>query len=69
VREASLPLYWACMANPFTHAVELVRFALYLRFDPLSFAVVLLALIAFGVLAVLGYDPQRGMLSRRTAAA
>jgi hypothetical protein len=40
VREASLPLYWACMANPFTHAVELVRFALYLRFDPVSFAVV-----------------------------
>jgi len=69
VREASLPLYWACVANPFTHAVELVRFALYLRFDPVSFAVVLLALIAFGAFAVLGYDPQRGMLSRRAAAA
>jgi len=69
VREASLPLYWACMANPFTHAVELVRFALHLRFEPVSFAVVSLALLAFGALAVLGYDPQRGMLARRTAAA
>ena len=58
VKEASLPLYWACMANPFTHAVELVRFALYLRFDPISFAVVLLALLVFGALAVLGYDPR-----------
>ena len=69
VREASLPLYWACMANPFTHAVELIRFALHLRFDPVSFAVVLAALLLFGALAVLGYDPQRGMLARRTAAA
>jgi ABC-2 type transport system permease protein len=69
VREASLPLYWACMANPFTHAVELVRFALYLGFEPVSFAVVSLALLVFGALAVLGYDPQRGLLARRTAAA
>ena len=69
VREASLPLYWVCMANPFTHAVELVRFALYLRFDPVSFTAVCLALLVFGALAVLGYDPQRGMLARRTAAA
>ena len=69
VREASLPLYWACMVNPFTHAVELVRFALYLSFEPVSFALVSLALLVFGALAVLGYDPQRGMLARRTAAA
>jgi hypothetical protein len=31
--------------------------------------VVSMALLAFGALAVLGYDPQRGMLARRTAAA
>src|SRR6202048_4783469 len=29
VRESSPLLYWLCELNPFTHAVELVRFALY----------------------------------------
>jgi ABC-2 type transport system permease protein len=66
VREASLPLYWVCQANPFTHAVELIRFALYGRFDAMSFGAVTFALLVFGAFAVLGYDPQRGMLARRT---
>ena len=29
VKEASLTLYYICLVNPFTHAVELIRFALY----------------------------------------
>ncbi len=65
VREASLPLYWVCQANPFTHAVELIRFALYGQFEPVSFCAVAFALLVFGAFAVLGYDPQRGMLARR----
>jgi ABC-2 type transport system permease protein len=68
VREASLPLWYACQANPFTHAVELIRFALYGQFEPVSFAAVTIALLVFGGAAVLGYDPQRGMLARRAAA-
>ncbi|TCZ62953.1 ABC transporter permease [Roseicella aquatilis] len=68
VREASLPLYWVCQVNPFTHAVELIRFALYGTFDPISFVVVTAAFLVFGGAAVLGYDPQRGMLARRAAA-
>jgi ABC-2 type transport system permease protein len=68
VKEASLWLWYACQANPFTHAVELVRFALYGRFEPVAFGVVLLALLVFGALAVLGYDPARGVLARRGAA-
>jgi ABC-2 type transport system permease protein len=68
VQEASLTLYWICQANPFTQAVELIRFALYAKFDPVSFAAVTLALLIFGGAAVLGYDPQRGMLARRAAA-
>src|SRR5262249_37971690 len=33
VREASPLLYYVCELNPFTHAVELVRFALYCQIN------------------------------------
>ena len=68
VQESSLPLWDVCQANPFTQAVELIRFALYGQFDPVSCAAVTVALLVFGGAAVLGYDPQRGMLARRAAA-
>jgi ABC-2 type transport system permease protein len=65
MREANEILYWICLFNPFTHAVELVRFALYLQFEPLSCAVVVgVAVLSFG-LSTLAYDPGRGMLARR----
>jgi ABC-2 type transport system permease protein len=50
--------------NPFSHAVELIRFALYGRFNGTALAVVALSLLAFFALAVWGYDPQRGLLRR-----
>src|SRR5207247_2174511 len=40
VREASPLLYYVCELNPFTHAVELVRFALYCQINWISLAVV-----------------------------
>jgi ABC-2 type transport system permease protein len=60
-------LYWIAQVNPFTHAVEMIRFALYGMFDPLSTAVVAVSTVVFFLLAVLGYDPQRGMLRRAAA--
>jgi ABC-2 type transport system permease protein len=65
VRESSEALYLICLANPFTHAVELVRHALYLSFDPIAFAVVTSVTAAFFIAAVLAYDPGRGILARR----
>ncbi|WP_044564534.1 ABC transporter permease [Azospirillum sp. B4] len=65
VKESSLTLYWICQANPFTHATELIRFALYGKAEPLSAAVVAGATILFMILAVWGYDPGRGLLARR----
>jgi len=65
IREASEALYLICLANPFTHAVELVRHALYLSFEPASFAVVVLVTLVFFVAAVLAYDPGRGIMARR----
>jgi ABC-2 type transport system permease protein len=59
-------IYWISMINPFTHAVEMIRFALYGMFEPVATAVVVGSTVLFFFLATYGYDPQRGMI-RRTA--
>jgi ABC-2 type transport system permease protein len=64
MKESSLLLYRISAANPFTHAVELVRFALYEKFPPLSLAVVTGCLFVFMVLAIWGYQPAQGMAPR-----
>ncbi len=69
VKEADLWLYYLCWWNPFTHAVELIRFALYGEFAALSAAYVAAAGLICFALAVIGYDPARGLLPRRAAAA
>jgi ABC-2 type transport system permease protein len=65
VEQASPTLYWICQVNPFTHATELIRFALYDQFDAVSAGVVVLFLAVFLVLAIQGYDPARGLIARR----
>ena len=65
IRESSETLYWICEANPFTHAVELVRFALYAKFEPLSCAVVIATGLLFFTMAAIAYDPGRGIMARR----
>ncbi|MBV8130891.1 MAG: ABC transporter permease [Alphaproteobacteria bacterium] len=67
VKEASLLLYYVCQANPFTHAVELIRFALYARLEPVSAVVLVAATAIFLTLAVYGYDPAKGLMQRRAA--
>ena len=64
VKESSLTLYWICQLNPFTHAVELIRFALYGRLEPVAALVVVASGLVFFLFAVLGYDPQRGLIRR-----
>ena len=61
IKESSPILYQACEFNPFTHAVELIRFALYAKIDWLSLIVVSGCTIVFMVGAVLAYDPSRGL--------
>jgi ABC-2 type transport system permease protein len=65
VEQASPTLYWLSEINPFTHAVELIRFALYLRSNAVSATIVFGYLLLFMALAVLGYDPSRGLIARR----
>jgi ABC-2 type transport system permease protein len=68
VQEASLTLYTICQFNPFTHAVELIRFALYGEVEPVSAAVVIGSLLLFMALAVYGYDPARSLIARKAGA-
>ena len=65
VKESSPWLASVCELNPFTHAVELIRFAFYEQINFLALAVVLGATTAFLGLAIMAYDPSRGMLPRR----
>jgi len=67
VKEASLLLYDICIINPFTHAVELIRFALYGQLEPTSAVVLVVATAIFLTLAVYGYDPAKGLMARRAA--
>lgn len=61
-------IFWVSQLNPFTHAVELVRYAAYGKFNGLALAVVsVVALLSF-LAAAIAYDPQRGLIRRRQAA-
>ena len=64
VQEGSPWLATACEINPFTHAVELIRFALYGKINWISLAVVAGCTAVFLMGAILAYDPSRGF-SRR----
>ena len=50
--------------NPFTHAVEAIRFALHGQLQPLHLAVTAGCALVFFVIALWGYDPQRGAPKR-----
>jgi ABC-2 type transport system permease protein len=65
MRESSTILADICAANPFTHAVELIRFSLYARFNGEALLIVVVALAVFLALAVYGYNPARGVMQRK----
>ncbi|WP_046846452.1 ABC transporter permease [Hyphomicrobium sp. GJ21] len=65
IREASPLLYEICRLNPFTYAVELVRFALYGQIDTISLAVVVACTVIFLGAAVFAYNPSKGLIARR----
>jgi len=63
--ESSELLYTICALNPFTHAVELIRFALYLSFNGSALFWALLASAAFTVSALWGYNPALTGLGKK----
>ena len=63
VRESGAEwIYIVARLNPFTHAVEALRFTLYGQLEPTSLLVVAAATVVFFGLAVAGYNPQRGLI-------
>jgi ABC-2 type transport system permease protein len=65
VQQSSPVVYAICRLNPFTYAVELIRFSLYGKVDFLALAVVGTVTAVFSVAAILAYDPARGLMIRR----
>jgi len=65
VEESSQVLYRICALNPFTHAVETIRFALYQRLNGESALYMGVAFAAFLGLAIYAYNPARAVMSRK----
>jgi ABC-2 type transport system permease protein len=67
IEDASHGLARIAALNPFSHAVELIRFALYLQVNPGAVGVVTGSFLVAFALAAWGYDPGRGFWGRRPA--
>jgi len=65
MKEGSLWLYYICLYNPFTWAVELIRFAFYLEVNWTALAVVVGCLAVFLGLSFWAYDPSFGIQQRK----
>ncbi|MCE8034033.1 MAG: ABC transporter permease [Halomonas sp.] len=62
MQEASPWIYRLCQLNPFTHAVETLRFALYLQWNGEAIAITLATTLVLAALAIGGFRPQRTSL-------
>ena len=65
LKESSVLLHHLAQYNPFSQAVELIRFALYGQFNLVAFVYTLLAFLIFMALAIVGYNPSKGMMTRK----
>ena len=61
MQESSTLLHDISAANPFTYAVELIRFALYGQLNVLAAGITLACLIVFFAATVFMYDPAKGL--------
>jgi len=65
IRESSEILFYFCSYNPFTHAVELIRFSLYGQLNEKSLIFVFIFFSIFLMLAIYGYDPSKGFIAKK----
>ena len=74
IRESSPLLYEICRVNPFTYAVELIRFAMYGQIgprledgtlDPTNLYVCIGYTVLFMGAVIYAYNPSKGLIARR----
>lgn len=65
MKESSVLLHDICALNPFTYAVELIRFALYGQVNWVALAVVAGCTVVFFGATVFMYDPAKGLWRKR----
>jgi len=65
IEESSELLFLLAQYNPFSQAVELIRFALYEQFNGEASLYTVISLVVFLSLAILGYNPSKGMMKRK----
>ena len=67
MKESSELLHNLASFNPFSQAIELIRFALYGEFNQYAFLYTLCAFIIFILVAFWGYNPSKGMMTKKGA--
>lgn len=65
IQESSELLHVLAQYNPFSQAVELLRFALYGQFNLYACIYTAVALMVFLGIAIIGYNPGKGMMQRK----
>lgn len=65
IEESSALLHALAQYNPFSQAVELIRFALYGQFNLYGCLYTSAALAVFLAAAIVGYNPSKGMMQRK----
>ncbi|HFD12890.1 MAG TPA: multidrug ABC transporter permease [Crenotrichaceae bacterium] len=65
MQESSELLYTLAKYNPFTQAVELIRFALYGKINDDALLFTAVSLVVFLLLAIWGYNPSKGLMPRK----
>ncbi len=65
MKESSEWLHHLAFFNPFSQAVELIRFAFYGQFNSFAFTYTLVAFLVFMTIAVVGYNPSKGMMMKK----
>ena len=65
IEETSEWLYYVCLYNPFTYAVEVIRFSMYSNFNLEYTLGILVFTLIFLISAIIGYDPAKGNLQKK----
>jgi ABC-2 type transport system permease protein len=65
IQESSEILFLLAKYNPFSRAVELIRFSLYGQFNQTAFIYTLVFFLVFMLAAIIGYNPSKGMMKSK----